>query len=215
MRVPPARATFTIAALTALAWAIAEAAGLTSSVAVLAGFIPARFSETLSMPPGTVPAFLTPLSATLVHAGLAHLGFNLLIFAFCGRLVEASIGPAAFVFLYVVGAFAAAGGQYLYDIHGASPMIGASGAGSAVIGAYALLYSRKRVRGWGPLPGRLLHVLWLAAAWIGLQVLIGFSAAGVPGVPVDGTIAVAAHIGGFLAGLALARPLLLFRYRTA
>jgi membrane associated rhomboid family serine protease len=215
MKLPPARATFAIAAVTALAWAIAAAADQIASVATLAGFIPARFTTVVAMPAGAVPAWLTPLSATLVHAGLAHLGFNLLIFAFCGRLVEASIGPASLVFLYLVGAYAAAGGQYLLDPHSLSPMIGASGAGSAVIGAYALLYGRRQVRGWGPVSGRLLQVAWLAAAWVGLQALIGLSAFGVPGVPLGGTIAVAAHVGGFLAGLALARPLLLFRYRSA
>ncbi|HEY0270972.1 MAG TPA: rhomboid family intramembrane serine protease [Sphingomonas sp.] len=215
MRLPPARATFAIGAITALAWGVVAAAGLTDTVAVLAGFIPARLTDTVPMPPGAVPAFLTPLSATLVHAGLAHLGFNLLIFAFCGRLVEASIGPACFVFLYIVGAFAAAGGQYLFDPHSLSPMIGASGAGSAVIGAYALLYGRKSVGAWGPISGRLLQVVWLAVAWIALQALIGLTAFGMPGVPLGGTIAVAAHVGGFLAGLVLARPLLLFRYRSA
>jgi membrane associated rhomboid family serine protease len=215
MRLPPARATFAIAAVTALAWAIVEAAGQGAAVAELAGFIPARLSEAVLMPPGAVPAGLTPLSATLVHGGLAHLGFNLLIFVFCGRLVEASIGPASFVLLYVIGAYAAAGGQYLLDPHSIVPMIGASGAGSAVIGAYAVLYGKRRVKGWGPVPGRVLQISWLAVAWIVLQVLIGLSGFGMPGVPLGGTIAVAAHIGGFLVGLVLARPLLLFRYRTA
>jgi membrane associated rhomboid family serine protease len=215
MKLPPARATFAIGAVTALAWAIAAAAGQTAQVAVLAGFIPARFSIGVAMPPGAVPALLTPLTATLIHAGLLHLGFNLLIFLFCGRMVEASIGPACFVLLYLVGAYAAAGGQYLFDPQSMTPMVGASGAGSAVIGAYALLYSRRRIRNWGPIPGQILQVLWLAATWIALQALIGLSSFGVPGVPLGGTIAVAAHVGGFLAGLALARPLLLFRYRSA
>jgi membrane associated rhomboid family serine protease len=53
-------------------------------------------------------------------------------------------------------------------------------------------------------------VLWLAAAWIGVQLLTGL--AGLGGGPL---VAIGAHIGGFLAGLALARPLLLWRYRKA
>ena len=53
-------------------------------------------------------------------------------------------------------------------------------------------------------------VLWLGAAWIGLNVLIGltFETSGL-------RIAVGAHIGGFIAGLALARPLLLLKWRGA
>jgi membrane associated rhomboid family serine protease len=215
MRLPPAYATFAIGAVTALSWATDAAFGFTAQAAELAGFIPARWSQAVAMPPGAVPALLTPLTATLVHAGLLHLGFNLLIFVFCGRLVEASIGPLCLVILYLVGAYAAAGGHFLLDPHSLSPMIGASGAGSAVIGAYALLYGRKRVPDWGPVSGRIIQVVWLAAAWIVLQAMIGVSSYGMPGVPQGGTIAIAAHIGGFLAGLALARPLLLFRYRTA
>jgi membrane associated rhomboid family serine protease len=214
MRLPPARATFTIGAVTALAWAIVAAANLTDAVAPLAGFIPARLSTALAIP-GAVPVALTPLTATLVHAGILHLGFNLLIFIFCARLVEVSIGPACLVLLYLVGAYAAAGAQYLFEPHSVVPIIGASGAASAVIGAYALLYGQRQVQDWGPIPGRLLHILWLAAAWIGLQLLLGFASGGMPGLPTGGTIAVPEHIGGFLAGLALARPLLLFRYRSA
>ena len=55
-----------------------------------------------------------------------------------------------------------------------------------------------------------MHVVWLAAAWIGIQLMIGV--AGLGGAT---RIAIGAHIGGFLAGLALARPLLLWRYRGA
>jgi membrane associated rhomboid family serine protease len=214
MRLPPARATITIVAITGLAWLAAEAAGQGDRMALLAGFIPARLSEGLVLP-GAVPAWLTPLSATLVHGGLWHLVFNLLMIGFCGRFVEASLGPRGLMLLYGLGAYAAAGAQFLVMPAGVSPMIGASGAGSAVIGAYALLYGKRRAPGWGPVPGRVLQVLWLAVAWIALQTLIGFASSGMPGVPNGATVATPAHVGGFLIGLLLARPLLLFRYRSA
>ena len=89
-------------------------------------------------------------------------------------------------------------------------MIGASGAISALLGAYALLYGQRRASVGNPRFGNALNVLWLAAAWVGLQLLIGLAMSGP-----DGGIAIGAHIGGFIAGLALARPLLLWRYRTA
>jgi membrane associated rhomboid family serine protease len=214
MRMPPARATIAIVAITGLAWLAAQATGQVDRLALVAGFIPARISDGLALP-GAAPVWLTPLTATLVHAGLWHVVFNLLIIAFCGRFVEASIGPGGLVALYIVGAYAAAAAQYAMMPHGMMPMVGASGAGSAVIGAYALLYGKRRAKGWGPVSGQLLHVLWLAVAWIGLQALLGFASFGVPGVPSGGVIATPAHVGGFLAGLALARPLLLFRYRSA
>jgi membrane associated rhomboid family serine protease len=214
MRLPPPRATVSIVAITSGAWAIAATAGLSAEVATLAGFVPARIADGLPVPGGVPPA-LTPLSATLVHGGLLHLVFNMLILGFCGRFVEASIGPALLVTLYLAGAFAAAGAQYALDPHSVVPMIGASGAASAIIGAYALLYGQRRTKGWGPLSGLALHVAWLGAAWVGLQLLIALAGGGVPGVPIGSSIAVAAHIGGFLAGVLLARPLLLFRYRGA
>lgn len=214
MRLPPARATIAIVAITGLAWAIATAAGQGDRIAMMAGFIPARFSDPAAFPQAA-PVWITPLSATLVHVGLIHVGFNLLIIAFCGRFVEAAIGPLATILLYLIGAYAAAAGQYGWDPHGMFPMIGASGAGSAIIGAYALLYSRRRAKAWGPVPGSVLHIVWLAIAWIGLQTLLGVASIGVPGVPDGGSIATPAHVGGFLAGLLLARPLLLWRHRGA
>ena len=214
MRLPPARATYSICAVTGLAWAIAATGGLGVRVAAVAGFIPARLSMDLVVP-GAAPEWLTPLTATLVHASLTHLAFNLLMLGFCGRFLEASIGSAATLLLYLVGAYAAAAAQYAIDPLSVAPMIGASGAASALVGAYALLYGRRRVQGWGPRSGLALHVLWLAAAWIGLQAMVGLASGGVPGAPMGSRIAVAAHVGGFLAGLVLARPLLLFRYRGA
>ena len=176
------------------------------------GFIPARSAVDGAADGGggfAIPFLLTPLTATLVHGGIAHLLLNMLMLVYCGRQVEAAIGPAALGVLYLVGAYAAAAVQWAFDPQSVSPMIGASGAISAVVAVYALFYGERRARAIGPIPAGAVHVLWLAAAWIGLQLLIGV--AGFGGV----AIAVGAHIGGFLAGLVLARPLLLWRYRNA
>ena len=64
------------------------------------------------------------------------------------------------------------------------------------------------------MPAGVVHVVWLAAAWIGIQLLMGLAGFG-SSVGANGPIAIGAHIGGFLAGLVLARPLLLWRYRAA
>jgi membrane associated rhomboid family serine protease len=177
--------------------------------ALLGGFFPARLGG-LTLPNDhgmAVPAWLTPLSATLIHGGIGHLLLNLLILVYCGLLAERAIGSRAFTLLYVVGAYAAAAGQWA--IGGGGPMIGASGAISAVVAVYALLYGRGRARKMGPLSANLVHALWLAAAWIAIQLLVGVT--GMEGA----TVAIGAHIGGFVAGLALARPLLAWRYRRA
>ena len=156
-----------------------------------------------------VPTWLTPLSATLVHGGWAHLGLNLVMFVYCGAQVERVLGARGLVVLYLVGGYAAGAAQWASDPTAITPMIGASGAISAVVAAYALLFGQRQAKGIGPVPARVVHVLWLAAAWIGIQLLIGL--AGMMG----GAIAIFAHIGGFLSGLVLTRPLLLWRWRGA
>jgi membrane associated rhomboid family serine protease len=206
-----ARVTVGIAIVTAIVSALILISGGLSAVAYGAGFVPVRFDGAL-LPGGlplVVPALLTPLSATLVHGGTGHLVFNLIMLVYCGRLLERTLGPAAIAILYGVGAYAAAAAQWAFDPASAAPMIGASGAISAIVGAYALLYGERRAKAIGPIPAGVVHVMWLAAGWIGLQLLIG--AAGMAGM----TVAIGAHIGGFVAGLALARPLLLWRYRDA
>ena len=208
MKTPPARTTSFIAAATVASWVLLSVTGFDLTADMIGGFMPARVSG-LGLP-GALPVWITPLSATLLHGGLLHLGFNMLMLVYCGRMVEAALGSAGLGVLYVVGAYAAALSQYAANPLDLSPMIGASGATSAVFGAYALLFGRPRGFATHPRIGMAINIAWLAMAWIGLQMLMGFAIAGT-GV----AIAIAAHIGGFLAGLLLARPLLLFRYRKA
>ena len=82
-------------------------------------------------------------------------------------------------------------GQYVATPHGLTPMVGASGAISALFGAYALLFGERRGRLATHRFGKALHVVWLAAAWIGFQLLVGLSTE-----QEGAAIAVAAHIGG-------------------
>jgi membrane associated rhomboid family serine protease len=210
-----ARLTLAVAAVTAAAWLIVAVLGQLEWAADWAGFIPLR--AMLGEDGSRAPFWLTPLTATLVHAGLIHLVFNLVMLIFCGRHVEWVLGPGGLAVLYLVGAYAAAGGQYLVDPGSAAPMIGASGAISAVLGAYAMLFGRNKVKVASPRLALALNVLWLLAAWVGLNLIIGIIARGglIPGTGTAMTIAVAAHIGGFVPGLLLAIPLLKFRYRKA
>ena len=221
MQLPPARATLTIFGVTIAAWLLANVTGYEQIAAYAGGFIPARFSGgdvagTLEMAVRGIafaPKWLTPLTATLLHGGFIHITFNMLILAFCGRFVEAAIGARGLVILYLVGAYVAAFGHYLAGPTEPWPMIGASGAVSAVIGAYALLYGEKRQNFANRRLNQIANELWLAGAWVLLQLMVGFASWG--GGENGGGIAIAAHIGGFFAGLALAQPLLLLRYRRA
>jgi membrane associated rhomboid family serine protease len=202
-----------IAAATLALFVLLSLGGLTQQAAIIAGFIPARVGGA-TLPPGVdlpwLPVLVTPLSATLVHGGWLHVGFNLLMLLFAGRQVEQVLGGTRLLLLYGVGAYAAAAAQWAIDPAGSSPMIGASGAISALMGTYALLYSRRAVRPLGPIPASVVRVVWLAAGWIFLQGLIGLAMQGSDG----SQIAVAAHVGGFVAGLLMTRPLLRWRFRS-
>lgn len=202
-----------LAVLTFAVSAVILLAGWGEEMAVRAGMIPATVG--LPIVPGLLPWWITPLSATLVHGGWLHLAFNLVVLVYCGKLTERSIGSGATTFLYIIGAYAAAVGNWLPDPYSMTPTVGASGAASAFVAATAVFYGQPRTRAIGPVPARLLHVLWVAAAWIVIQLLVGV--AGGAGLAGSGNVAIAvgAHIGGFLAGLVLARPLLLWRYRRA
>jgi membrane associated rhomboid family serine protease len=208
MKTVAPRMTMTLGALTAAAFVVVAALRQNEMATIIAGFIPARVGGALV--PGALPLWLTPLTATLVHAGLLHLGFNLLMLFYCGREDEIALGRAGVSALYLIGAYAAAAAQWAVGPSSVVPMVGASGAISALVGAYALLYGQRRPSSLPPRLARWVHILWLAAAWIAVQLLLGL-ASRTEGM----AIAAAAHIGGFIAGLILARPLLLWRYRKA
>ncbi|GGB34479.1 rhomboid family intramembrane serine protease [Sphingomonas metalli] len=199
-----------IAGATAIVSILLILTGLVPWAAATGGFIPVRLLAAVGeSDPVAVPNALTPLTATLIHGGFAHLALNLVVLCFCGPRLERALGGGSTALVYVLGAYAAAAAQYGTDPASSVPMIGASGAIAAVIGAYAILFAERRPRGWGPVSSHVLHVLWLAAAWIGIQLLTGL--AGLGGL----NIAIGAHIGGFVVGLILARPLLRWRYRRA
>ena len=202
-------ATNVIVAVTAAAWILTALAGYTDRADFALGFIPLRVMHPVVAWPA-VPAFLTPLTATLVHSGLVHVGFNLLMLVWCGTQVERVIGRTGIIVLYLVGAYAAAAAQWAVDLTATTPMVGASGAISAVMGAFALSFGRAKPITKNLRINRWINVAWLLVAWVVLQMMMGWLAGGQGYL-----LATPAHVGGFAAGLLLQRPLLLWRYRKA
>lgn len=198
------RLTHIIAGVTVAAFVLALLFSRAIDVPTVAGFIPATVGGRAFVG-GALPWWITPLTATLVHGGILHLLFNMAMFVWVGRQVEPAIGAPQLAVLYIVGAYAAAAGQWALDPAGLIPMVGASGAISAVVALYALVFSESKTRAIAGIPAGVVRALWLGAAWVIIQTMLGFATGGM--------IAVGAHIGGFLAGLLLARPLLRWRYR--
>ena len=202
-------ATVAIAAVTALISLLIILAGGLGLAAASMGFIPARASGLVDLP-AALPVWLTPFSATLVHDGFLHLILNLVMLVWVGAQVERVLGASSLMLAYLVGAVIAAGAQWLAGPSAMIPMVGASGAISALFGIYALLAANPKPLTNSAVLNRAIHAAWLLAAWVVVQWMTQMLAGG-QGV----MLATPAHIGGFVAGLLLERPLLLWRYRAA
>ena len=205
---PLKSATAIITLVTVAVSAIAIFSGLDYFIAV-AGFVPARLSGLLPLP-GALPAWLTPWSSALIHGSWLHLGINMLVLVYVGSQVERVVGASGVILAYLIGAIAASATQFAVDPSSNMPMVGASGAISALFGLYALFFGRPKQVTANQKINRWIHALWLLVTWVVLQWMSGILAGG-QGI----LLATPAHIGGFIAGLLLQRPLLLWRYRKA
>ena len=150
---------------------------------------------------------LTPLTSMFLHGGWAHILGNALFFWVFGNNIEDSMGPGRFLAFYLICGLAAAAAQVMMDPASPVPTVGASGAISGVLGAYLVLYPRVRVN-------MLFYFLiffkifaipaWIVLIyWFGVQVLTGLPQLSSVRPDVSGGVAVWAHIGGFLTGMAL------------
>ena len=173
------------------------------------GFVPARAHESFS---GELPQVL---SGMFLHANLAHLGWNMLFLHIFGDNVEDLLGRGRYLAFYLLGGLGAAFGHYFIEPTSTLPMIGASGAIGGVLGGYLVLHPRAPVVLLNPIP-----LLWLVMgplmalpAWavVGYW-FIGNLFGGVASLGTEGGgVAFFAHLGGFVTGLVLTRPLLLDR----
>jgi membrane associated rhomboid family serine protease len=172
-------------------------------VDALLALVPARISAVFAGAEGPV-ALATLISHIFLHAGWLHLGLNMLFLVWVGRYVEWVTGRWAMLSLFLVGGIAGGALQVAVAPHSAGAIVGASGAIAAIFGAYAILFARSRVQPRSilglQLSGETLTALWLAATWIGLQLLTAlvFNSGG-------GGFAIWTHIGGFLVGLIAGR----------
>lgn len=154
---------------------------------------------------------LSPITAMFLHGGWAHVLGNALFLWIFGDNVEDRMGRLRFLLFYLLCGLAAAGVQTLAAPDSPVPMVGASGAISGVLGAYLVLFPKVRV-----------HVLIFfffiidviaVPAWV--MLLLWFAVQLFSGLPqltsirpdVSSGVAFWAHVGGFLAGVLLAKLL--------
>jgi membrane associated rhomboid family serine protease len=175
------------------------------------GLVPADLAGD---PLGHAPRLVSHL---FLHGSWAHLLGNMIFLFVFGDNVEDRLGHVAFALFYLGGGLAAAATQLLFTQGSALPMVGASGAISAVLGAYVAYFPRRPVQTlvlplvlpW--LAMRLLlpvprFVLWWLPAWV----YLGYWALlqlweGLADLAQVGGVAWWAHVGGFAFGLVVSR----------
>ena len=190
-------------------WVLYELPDLEGAVA-RASFYPCDVENSCDSP---LPWAISWLTAMFMHASWDHLLGNMLFLAIFGKNVEDAFGHLRYLAFYVAGGFAAAALQtattllFSTDAHARIPMLGASGAISAVLGAFLALYPQARIKTLAlvfivQVPAWLYLGGWFLYQLLEAQSAIVDSSEGGSG------IALFAHIGGFVFGWIVARALL-------
>ena len=207
-------------ALNVAAWMLIQGAGTSPSLVrsvcelgLIPGELLGRLPDGYEVPLGPGArcvlggsgTWFTPVTSMFLHGGWFHLIGNMWFLWVFGNNVEDSMGRPRFVTFYLVTGLAAAAAQVLVSPSSAIPMVGASGAVSGVMGAYLVLYPRARIHMLIFLGFFITTVVvpaWLMLVyWFVLQALgSAFAGAGA-----GGGVAFMAHVGGFVAGVALIR----------
>lgn len=159
-------------------------------------FVPRRFS---AEPLADFPTIFTSM---FMHAGLMHLAGNMLYLWIFGDNVEDHLGKVKYIFLYLLSGVAATFAQYVFFPDSAIPNVGASGAIAGVLGAYMLFFPGQKVN---VLVGRSIVAMQsviVIGFWFVMQLASG--AGSLNSTQDTGGVAYMAHIGGFIAGLAVA-----------
>jgi membrane associated rhomboid family serine protease len=169
------------------------------------GAVPASISAALSGTGDPWIALRGLVGSPFLHAGWTHLLGNMLFLWIFGNNVEDRLGRGPFLAFYLAGGVLAALTQTLIEPSSRVPLVGASGAIAATLGAYIVLWPRARITTLVFL-GIVIQLIEVPAIvilglWFGLQLLDG--AASLGATAAQGGVAFFAHIGGFLAGAAI------------
>lgn len=168
-------------------------------------FIPSRFAED---PASNWPTIFT---AMFMHGGWMHLFGNMLYLYIFGDNVEENFGHVKYLAFYLIAGIAATFAQFYFNPHSNIPNVGASGAIAGVLGAYLLLFPQARVDVLVARAVMSMPALIVIGFWFVLQLFSGVGSIAHTDETADaGGVAYMAHVGGFVAGLAIA---LLFRGR--
>ncbi len=168
--------------------------------------LPDGTSAVIDEAPGPSPIWLTLLTSMFMHGGWTHIGGNLLFLFIFGDNVERLLGSLKYLAFYLICGIAADFAQIYSSPDSVIPSLGASGAISGVLAAYVIFFPQNPIRVL-LMFGYFARVTMVPAfVMIGLWILIQF-VNGVGSITVSeqtGGVAYWAHIGGFVAGFAIA-----------
>jgi membrane associated rhomboid family serine protease len=160
--------------------------------------------DTACDPDDAGPAFspgkavlLGALVSLFLHGGITHLAGNMLFLWVFGNNLEDHAGALRYLLLFLVGGVVATAAHVAVEPDSTVPIIGASGAIAALMGAYLVQWPRARVKSivfFGPVLLRKVQARWLLVLWVLTQLLY---------LGGDSNVAWAAHLGGFAFGMAI------------
>ena len=172
-------------------------------------------SAQIQLQPTPVSVYLTLVTSMFMHGSIMHLLGNMLYLWIFGDNVEDDLGPLRYLIFYLVcgilASLAHVIATFVFNGNPYIPSLGASGAISGVLGGYMLFHPRRRVR---VLLGRMLTEVPAFVAiglWFVFQLI---ESLGMLGGMEAGGVAYAAHIGGFIAGMALIKVFATGRRRS-
>ena len=154
---------------------------------------------------------LTALTSMFMHGSWAHLLGNMLFLWIFGNIVEVALGRVRYLLFYLAGGLVATATQtfvtlaYGSDLEATIPNVGASGAVSAVLGAYLVLLPRAKVLTVIIFVLRELPAVFFLGIWFLFQLIDGSASLASP--QEGGGVAFFAHIGGFVFGAATVKLL--------
>ena len=200
--------TYALILTNVLVWVLYELPDLQGSVNELA-FHPCEVEGSCPTIGADWP--ITAITSMFLHGSWAHLLGNMLFLWVFGNNVEDALGKVRFLLLYLVGGLAATALQtfitlsYASEFDATIPNVGASGAISAVLGAYLVLLPRAKVLTLIVIVLRELPAAFFLLVWFGFQLLDGGASLAQP--EQGGGVAFFAHVGGFVFGALAVKPL--------
>jgi membrane associated rhomboid family serine protease len=168
------------------------------------GVVPHEYMVRHDLPPMIpLPFWSTLFTSMFLHAGWMHLGGNMLYLWIFGDNLERVMGRARFLVFYLICGLAAGLAQIVTSGASNVPGLGASGAISGILGGYLLLFPRNRVRVLTRAGIASVPAVVVLGFWIVIQLISGVGS--FAHTSEGGGVAYMAHIGGFVAGLALVK----------